>query len=92
LAGAGSGPAGVTREPGAQILLEVKQRLGDAARDMRNAVELLWKSSSVRARFENTGVLSRQAAEDLGIVGPARARKRDRPRLPARLSSTRLPR
>ncbi len=46
---------------------------------MRNAVELLWKSSSVRARFENTGILSRQAAADLGIVGPpARASGIDR--------------
>ena len=46
---------------------------------MRIAVELLWKSSSVRARFENTGILSRQAAADLGIVGPpARASGIDR--------------
>jgi len=72
-------PGGVAREPGTEILREVKQRLRDAERDMRNAVELLWKSSSVRARFENTGILSRQAAEDLGIVGPpARASGIDR--------------
>jgi Ni,Fe-hydrogenase III large subunit len=72
-------PGGVAREPGAEILREVKQRLRDAERDMPNAVELLWKSSSVRARFENTGILSRQAAEDLGIVGPpARASGIDR--------------
>ena len=45
--------------------------MDDAERDMRNAVDLLWKSSSVRARFENTGVLTRQAAADLGAVGPA---------------------
>jgi Ni,Fe-hydrogenase III large subunit len=37
---------------------------------MRNAVDLLWKSSSVRSRFENTAVLSRDAAMDLGAVGP----------------------
>ncbi len=72
-------PGGVAREPGAEILREVKQRLRDAERDMRNAVELLWKSSSVRARFENTGILGRQAAADLGIVGPpARASGIDR--------------
>ncbi len=72
-------PGGVAREPGAEILRELKQRLRDAERDMRNAVELLWKSSSVRARFENTGILSRQAAADLGIVGPpARASGIDR--------------
>src|SRR5205814_9514150 len=72
-------PGGVAREPGTEILREVKQRLGDTERDMRNAVELLWKSSSVRARFESTGVLTRQAAADLGIVGPpARASGIDR--------------
>ena len=38
---------------------------------MRNAVDLLWKSSSTRARFENTAVLTKAAALDLGAVGPA---------------------
>ncbi len=72
-------PGGVAHDPTADILREVKQRLGGAERDMRNAVELLWKSSSVRARFENTGILTRQAAADLGIVGPpARASGIDR--------------
>lgn len=72
-------PGGVAREPEAEILRELKQRLREAERDMRNAVELLWKSSSVRARFENTGILSRQVAVDLGIVGPpARASGIDR--------------
>jgi len=72
-------PGGVAREPGPEVLREVQQRLRDAERDMRIAVELLWKSSSVRARFENTGILSRQAAADLGIVGPpARASGIDR--------------
>jgi Ni,Fe-hydrogenase III large subunit len=72
-------PGGVAHEPGAEILRELRQRLREAERDMRNAVELLWKSSSVRGRFENTGILSRQAAADLGIVGPpARASGIDR--------------
>jgi Ni,Fe-hydrogenase III large subunit len=63
-------PGGVAHEPGPEILREVKERLREAERDMRNAVELLWKSSSVRARFESTGTLGRQAAADLGVVGP----------------------
>ncbi|MGC2412599.1 MAG: NADH-quinone oxidoreductase subunit C [Stellaceae bacterium] len=72
-------PGGVAHEPGAEIRRELKQRLRDAERDMRDAVELLWKSSSVRGRFENAGILSRQAATDLGIVGPpARASGIDR--------------
>jgi Ni,Fe-hydrogenase III large subunit len=64
-------PGGVARDVGPQGLTELKRRLAAAARDMRNAVELMWKSSSVRARFENAGALSRQAAQQLGMVGPA---------------------
>jgi Ni,Fe-hydrogenase III large subunit len=72
-------PGGVAHEPGAEALGELKTRLIDTERDMRNAVDLLWKSSSVRARFENTGILTRQTAVDLGIVGPpARASGIDR--------------
>ncbi len=70
---------GVAMEPAAGTLSELKTRLAEAERDMRNAVDLLWKSSSVRARFENTGILGREAAIDLGIVGPpARASGIDR--------------
>lgn len=64
-------PGGIAHDVSAETLIELRQRLAVAERDMRNAVDLLWKSSSVRARFENTGVLSRQTAVDLGIVGPA---------------------
>jgi Ni,Fe-hydrogenase III large subunit len=45
--------------------------LTEAERDMRNAVGLMWKSSSLRARFENTAILSPEAAKELGTVGPA---------------------
>jgi Ni,Fe-hydrogenase III large subunit len=64
-------PGGIAGDPGAEVLRELKGGLAAAVRDMRNAVDLLWKSSSVRSRFENTGTLARQAASDLGIVGPA---------------------
>jgi len=64
-------PGGIALEPAAETLRQLERRMDDAERDMRNAVDLLWKSSSVRARFENTGVLTRQAAADLGAVGPA---------------------
>jgi Ni,Fe-hydrogenase III large subunit len=70
---------GVAHDPEAETLVDLRRRLAEAERDMRNAVDLLWKSSSVRARFENIGVLTRQAAADLGIVGPpARASGIDR--------------
>ena len=64
-------PGGVAHEPGGEVIAELKQRLAAAERDMCNAVDLLWKSSSVRARFEHIGTLTKQAAADLGISGPA---------------------
>ncbi len=48
---------------------------------MRNAVGLMWKSSSVRARFETTGDAdARGGGADLGVGRPAGARQRHRPR------------
>jgi Ni,Fe-hydrogenase III large subunit len=46
-------------------------RLDAALRDVTVAVELLWSSSSVMARFEDTGVVSHETALALGLVGPA---------------------
>ena len=63
-------PGGVAWEAGSEIISELQQRLARAEPDMRNAVDLLWKSSSVRSRFENTGILGKEAATDLGVVGP----------------------
>ncbi len=40
-------------------------------KDAHAAINLLWSTPSVMARFEGTGTLPRQAALDLGIVGPA---------------------
>jgi Ni,Fe-hydrogenase III large subunit len=64
-------PGGVGHEMSSEMHRELRQRLVAAERDMRNAVDLLWKSSSTRSRFENTAVLTREAAADLGAVGPA---------------------
>ncbi len=50
---------------------ELKARLSAAFADVQRAVSLLWETSSVTDRFEDTGVVSRQAAEGLGLVGPA---------------------
>jgi Ni,Fe-hydrogenase III large subunit len=55
----------------AQLLIE---RLRPALRDVGGAAQLLWNSFSVLSRFENVGVLTRNVAEALGIVGvPLRA-------------------
>jgi Ni,Fe-hydrogenase III large subunit len=47
------------------------QRLDAAIRDVANAVDLLWNSSSVQARFEDTGAIAQDIAVALGMVGPA---------------------
>ena len=64
-------PGGIAHDPPPNRLANVKQRLAAAERHMRNAVELMWKSSSLRARFETTAILTQQAALELGAVGPA---------------------
>jgi Ni,Fe-hydrogenase III large subunit len=72
-------PGGVAHDIGSDQLRDLKKSLSQAERDMRNAIDLLWKSSSLRARFENTGVLHSEAAAELGVVGPpARASGIDR--------------
>jgi Ni,Fe-hydrogenase III large subunit len=50
---------------------ELRRRLERAERDSTVAIELLWDTQSVMARFEDTGRLPREAAEALGLVGPA---------------------
>lgn len=68
---------GLVRPGGVRFDLEPGQikvcleRLEGAFRDVSNAVNLLWNSSSVQARFEGTGTVSKEAALALGLVGPA---------------------
>jgi Ni,Fe-hydrogenase III large subunit len=47
------------------------EKLDSAYRDAEGAIGLLWDSTMVLDRFNNTGVLGKKAALDLGIVGPA---------------------
>jgi len=47
------------------------QRLNAADKDLKVAVPLLWDTSSVMARFEDIGILPREMAVTLGVVGPA---------------------
>jgi Ni,Fe-hydrogenase III large subunit len=48
---------------------QLEERLTQARKDVTSAVELLWNSSSVRARFENAGPVPRKTAQELGLVG-----------------------
>jgi Ni,Fe-hydrogenase III large subunit len=52
-------------------LTEFRKRLDQSLKDVTGAVNLLWKTSSVLARFENAGPVSRETCETLGLVGVA---------------------
>jgi Ni,Fe-hydrogenase III large subunit len=64
-------PGGVGFDLDAGGLATCLERLEAAFRDVTSAANLLWNSSSVSARFEGTGEVSRDVAVALGMVGPA---------------------
>jgi len=64
-------PGGVTFDLEPARADELRRRLDLAERDLKSAIELLWRTPSVLARFENTGVVERAVAVDLNLVGPA---------------------
>ncbi|MFI5379803.1 MAG: NADH-quinone oxidoreductase subunit C [Tepidisphaerales bacterium] len=64
-------PSGVNFDADQKIVDDLLKRLDAADRDSRSAIELLWNSHSVMARLEDTGPVSAEIAEQLGLVGPA---------------------
>jgi Ni,Fe-hydrogenase III large subunit len=64
-------PGGVGFDLDAERGQRMRERLDAALRDVAQAADLLWGTPSVMSRFEHTGTLSRQAAVELGLVGPA---------------------
>lgn len=50
---------------------ELLKRLDAASADVTSAVELLWNTPSVMARFEDVGVVARETCDELGLVGVA---------------------
>lgn len=63
-------PGGVLFDIDEACRTELLARLAAADTDTASAVNLLWDSSSVMARFEDTGRLDAATATDLGLVGP----------------------
>lgn len=63
-------PGGVAVVMEADRIKELVKRLDAAERDVTDAVNVLWNSPSVMARFEDTGAISTSVCRDLGIVGP----------------------
>ena len=64
-------PGGVAFDLPSDRVDTVVERLEAAFRDVENAVDLLWSTPSVQARFEETGRVSAETAEALGLVGMA---------------------
>jgi Ni,Fe-hydrogenase III large subunit len=64
-------PGGTGFDADVPMVGQLLDRLAAAEQDCRNAIELLWDSSSVMARFEDTGRVSKEVAQELGLVGPA---------------------
>jgi Ni,Fe-hydrogenase III large subunit len=64
-------PGGVTYDLTTESIAELVRRTRTAANDARVAVELLWDSPSVMGRFEQTGTLSPDLAQQIGLVGVA---------------------
>jgi Ni,Fe-hydrogenase III large subunit len=64
-------PGGVGFDIDVNQCKNILERLEAAQRDVRSALNLLWDSTSVQARFERTGTLTQQTAEELGLVGVA---------------------
>jgi Ni,Fe-hydrogenase III large subunit len=50
---------------------EIGDKMTAALKDVAAATELLWKTPSVMARFEETGTVTRETCELLGLVGVA---------------------
>ncbi len=62
-------PGGVAFDVDPERGKAISERIAAAVRDVVGAGNLLWSSPSVMARFDDTGVVSRQTCDDLGIVG-----------------------
>jgi Ni,Fe-hydrogenase III large subunit len=62
---------GVAFDVDAERANAMKERLENATRDVKNAVDLLWSTASVQGRFEDTGRVETRLAEEVGLVGVA---------------------
>jgi Ni,Fe-hydrogenase III large subunit len=63
-------PGSVSFDVDDALVSDLRRRLERAEADVITAVNLLWDTPSVLARFEQSGVVSKQICEELGLVGP----------------------
>ncbi len=64
-------PGGVGFDLLPEHVEDLRRRLTAALVEVKEAVELLWETPTVLERFENTGRVSMEDAERIGLVGPA---------------------
>jgi Ni,Fe-hydrogenase III large subunit len=51
-------------------VISIKDKIKKLEKETADAITLLWGNQSILSRFEETGIVSRQTALDLGLVGP----------------------
>jgi Ni,Fe-hydrogenase III large subunit len=64
-------PGGLGFDVSGELAARMEARVEATTRDVADAAHLLWTTPSVMSRFEHVGVLSRELAVELGVVGPA---------------------
>ncbi len=64
-------PGGVRYDMSLEIINELKTRLNIIYDDVKDAINLLWDTPTVMARFEGTGTVSTEDAVNIGLVGVA---------------------
>ena len=64
-------PGGVKRDLSDEAVAALRAGIATAAGDFAVLARMVLDTPSVQNRFETTGVLSQEAARDLGVVGPA---------------------
>ena len=62
-------PGGVAFDLDARLVEQLRRRLDSVTRDVHGAVELLWNTPSVMARFDGVGVVPLELCDELGLVG-----------------------
>jgi len=64
-------PGGVAFDINDDQIEKLQRRIEVGLKDVTSAANLLWNTSSILARFEGTGKIARETAENLGLVGLA---------------------
>ena len=63
-------PGGVAWDVDDNLAADLQKRIEKAGELTLEAVDLLWETPSVMARFQGTGELSLKTCRDIGLVGP----------------------